>query len=187
MNKQNLFLDFDDTIVNSTKAICQCYNHLYSFHADFKEADWAKNKSWDFADTCPLMESDVKKELFRSKMFWEALDFMEDAHGTLFELKDKYNIIIVSLGTLGNLKYKAEWLKVRLPFIDNVILLKNSGTIMDKSFVNMDGGIFIDDVFSNLKSTNASVKYIFGAEKNYNTGSIYPRLLNWMQIGGELL
>jgi 5'(3')-deoxyribonucleotidase len=187
MDKPKLFLDFDDTIVNSSKAICDIYNMLYKDYNGFKPADWTKNVTWDFKDECPLMSQQDKTNLFRSKIFWDNVKLFPDAYNALLALSAKYRIIIVSLGTLKNLSYKALFLKEKLPFIDDVILLKNSGTKMDKSFINMSGGIFIDDVLSNIESSNADKKYVFGKISDYNRTDKYGRLLDWKEVWMELM
>ena len=51
----------------------------------------------------------------------------------------------------------------------------------DKSCVDMSGGIFIDDKLSNLDTSNAKEKIVFGKEYPWNTGNTkYTRVMNWM-------
>lgn len=183
--KPNLFIDFDSTLVDSIETFCEVYNVLYSFHPDFIPADYAKIQRWDFKDICPLID-DVN-EIFSSPIFFALLDFFEDAKEVIKQLNEKYNIIICSIGTPENIALKAIWLKKNLPFVHNYILIHNKGNIMNKSIINMEGGIIIDDVASNLESSNASRKICFGQVYPWNERWQGERVKNWKEIGSLLL
>ena len=43
-NRLKLFIDFDDTIVETMRTYCTTYNHLYKNHPDYKFADYTKVK-----------------------------------------------------------------------------------------------------------------------------------------------
>lgn len=112
---------------------------------------------------------------------------MPNAKEVIEELVNKYEIYIVTIGTINNLVFKARWIERNLPFIKNLILIRNDGVQMNKSIINMQDGIFIDDVETNLKSTNASVKYCFGKIYEWNKEWNGNRLLNWNEIKNTLL
>lgn len=95
--KQNLFIDFDSTLVDSIKTFCYVYNHLYQYHSNFKPADYTKIQRWDFKDVCPLVQ-DVN-EIFESQYFFKRLEFFPYAKEVVHELSKKYNVIICSIGT----------------------------------------------------------------------------------------
>lgn len=160
MNKEKLFLDIDGTITDSIKAYCQTYSDIYQFHDNFKQPDWTKVEKWDLSDQCPLETN--PEYIFSHHKFFKYLNFIdEDMKDVLFELSRKYQIIIVSIGTAHNLAYKSVWLNDNLPFIKDYILLRNNGCIMDKSMIDMSKGIFVDDVDSNLLTSNARWKICF--------------------------
>jgi 5'(3')-deoxyribonucleotidase len=114
---------------------------------------------------------------------------MPNAKEVLKELNNKYNIIICSIGTNMNLSRKAKWINQYLPFIKNCILINNGNSLMDKSIVNMKDGILIDDVGSNLISSNAKYKICFGKIFPWNAElpQDYIRIADWKDIENYLL
>lgn len=186
MSKPKLFLDFDNTIVNSDKVYCSLYNWLYSTNKDFRYADWTKVRERSYADQCPLAVNDVK-EMFEMAEFFMNLEFFPQAKETIEKLNEDYEIIIVSIGTPKNLSLKSLWLEENLPFVNKYILLNNGENLIDKSIVDMEGAIFIDDVASNLTSSNADVKLCFGgkADKNRDWNGLWKK--EWIEVKKLLL
>jgi len=189
--KYNLFLDFDDCIVNSSKAYCDAYDMRYKHVAGYKPANYLNNKRWDFGEECPLAIDRID-DMFASFEFFHVLEFMPDAYEVLEELNEKYKIIIASVGTYGNISRKSLFIKEKLPFIKNSVLLVNDGVKMDKGIVNMNvnnkyESIFIDDVYSNLKTSNANSKICFGEIKDWNIKWQDARCKNWKEIARKLL
>lgn len=187
MSKQKIFLDFDNVIVNSTLKFCSCYNRIYRYHQNFVPAQWQEVNQWNFNDECPLV-TDVE-EIFRSTMFFDHLPFINDnTYEVLKELNEKYHIIIASIGTYGNISLKSQWVGEYLPFIKDSIFLVNNGSKMNKSLINMKDSIFIDDVVSNLNSSNAKYKIVFGDVHSWNEDwNDEDRCLNWTEVRELLL
>lgn len=185
MDKKKLFLDFDNTIVNSTKAYCDVYNFVYKDCKEFKKAEWYKVEKYDLTDQCPLATT---RHIFSDEMFFDVLELMDKyTYDILRELSKKYQIIICSIGTFTNISYKTKWIKDKLPMVKDAVMITNSNCQMDKSIVDMSGSIFIDDVESNLISANAEYKLIFGDEYEWNHPSKYSRVANWKDIKRLLL
>jgi 5'(3')-deoxyribonucleotidase len=188
VNKQKLFLDVDSTIIHSPKAICACYNELYKSHPDFKPALWWENTKWHMKDIMPLVND--CNDIFSLPIFFEKCEFINDNTKEIIEkLCKKYEVIICSIGTSGNIAYKSLWLKVNLPCIKEYILLvKNGKCDMDKSSIDMSGdSIFIDDVVSNLESSNAKYKICFGDTYEWNENWKGAWAINWTDIEKLLL
>lgn len=185
MSKQKLFVDFDLTIADSIKAFTDYYNCLYKTYPDFKPANPDKITSYDFKCICPLMPNSEK--VFGKELFFNFLELMPDAYGILKKLNDKYKIIIVSIGNPMNISKKILWIEKYLPFIKDCILITNEGCKMNKSVVNMKDSIFIDDIPSNLKSTNAERKILFGKIYPWNKGWEGEHIPNWKEIENKLL
>lgn len=180
--KPKLFLDFDSTIVDTNKAFCEYYNRYYSNREGFVPADHTTCEVWNFLDTCPLAEKDVN-HIFGRKILFELLDPYKNAYQVLERLSHQYEIIIVSIGTFLNISEKSKWIKDYLPFIKESILLgKDSDVKMNKSTVNMQGGTFIDDVKSNLDSSNADRKILFGKTFDWNKDWEGEHLRSWLEI-----
>ena len=182
--KYNLFLDFDDTLVLSSKAYCDAYNIRYKRVDGFKKANYLNNKLWDFGEECPLAIERID-DMFASFEFFHVLEFMPDAYEVLRELNEKYKIIIASV---GNISRKSLFIKEKLPFIKNSVLLVNDGVQMNKEIINMSGdSIFMDDVYSNLKSSNAALKFCFGGVKPWNEEWEGLRISNWQSTRNYLI
>ena len=171
MDKQKLFVDFDNTITNSTKAFCEIYNYIYEYHKNFVKARWEYVNEWDFKDECPLLKDDENmiQDIFASDAFFENLEFLnESTYEALRKLSERYEVILVTIGTFENIALKTQWIAENLPFIKECIFIVNNGCKMDKSTINMHGGIFLEDHYSNLKSSNASTKICVGKTYSWN-------------------
>ena len=190
MNRRKIFVDFDNTIANSTETFCFFYNEFYKNHPNFKEAKWWKINQWNFSDQCTLLNGDNEnvEEIFASELFFEKLDFLNgNTYVILKQLCLEYEVIIVTIGTHQNVALKTMWIKENLPFIKECVFLVNDGCKMNKSIVNMRGGLFLDDVYSNLISSNADVKICVGDEYSWNKDWLGLRCINWTDIGNLLL
>lgn len=189
MNK--LFLDFDNVITSSTEVFCKVYNILYQAYPDFIHADWTKVNEWNFSSQCTLLKSDSDVlEIFEDQLFFDYLKFINDnTYDVIKSLNDKYKIIIVTIGTPTNLAKKAKYLHEKLPFIKDYVLLYNETCEMCKQIVKMDypDSVFIDDVTSNLDSSNAKHKIIFGKEYPWSQTNGYKRCFNWSEVEKLLL
>lgn len=184
-----LFIDFDDTIIETMRTYCRVYNFLYQFNKNYKFADYTKVTQWDFSDVCPLTIEDPN-EIFESPLFFNTATLQPNANEILKELNKKYELYIVTIGTPRNIELKARWIGKRLPFIDNLILLYNKEIKMDKSIIDMSGGILIDDHINNLHSSNAQMKVCFngsGRELPWNKNWKGIMVNTWIELEDVLL
>ena len=184
MEKIKLFLDFDSTIVDSVGAYVRTYNQIFKNHPDFKMGN-TNVKQYNMKDQCPLIE--YPNDIFSSKNFFNNLKFInKNTLDILNILSLKFDIRICTIGTPNNISLKTKWISDKIPFIKQFYLLCNNfedkKCIMDKSIIDMSGGIFIDDIFENLDSSNAEYKFIFGKEYPWSTTNKYGRLLNWESV-----
>ncbi|OHD22842.1 MAG: hypothetical protein A2Y34_04440 [Spirochaetes bacterium GWC1_27_15] len=189
--KTKIYLDMDNTLTNSTKGFCEAYNIIYRYHKGFKSAQWELVNTWNFENQCPNLtsHSDVL-EIFESPVFFKLLKLINsNTYEVVRELNNKYQIIIASIGTPKNLSLKSLYLKETLPFIKDYILINNEGCKMDKAIIQMNypDSIFIDDVTTNLDSSNAQNKFIFGLEYPWSETKNYSRLWNWTDVANKLL
>jgi 5'(3')-deoxyribonucleotidase len=176
--KKDLYIDFDSTIVNSDKAICKIYNEQYKDDPLFTPAKWQEHRNWSYKYTCPLIHHyhdnpvQVIQDYYGSKDFFDSLEFYDNAKEVITELKKDYKIIICTSAFPKNASRKVLWIEEHLPEVDEIIILiDKSGLGYGKSRVPMmeKDAIFIDDHPKNLKSTNASQKYLFKfKETDYN-------------------
>ena len=178
-----MFIDMDSTITNSVKSFCDTYNKIYQYYPDFKLADPNKLQRYDLKDICPLVCNPL--DIFDHDLFFKHLEFINDnTYEVLEKLNRKYQLIIVTIGTPINLSKKSIWLSERLPFIKDYILLFDDGCKMDKSIVEMSGvgNIFMDDVDSNLISSNCENKVLFGKRFEWNIGWDGGWCLDWSEV-----
>ncbi|MCK9331017.1 MAG: hypothetical protein M0Q94_14170 [Candidatus Cloacimonetes bacterium] len=183
INKPKFFVDFDCTITDSIKAFSDTYNYRYRYHPEFKPADPNKIQRYNFEDICPLVKNALN--IFEDELFFKYLKFINDnTYEVLRKLNEKYQLIICSIGTPENAAYKALYLKDKLPFIKDYILITNQNCKMDKGIVNMKDAIFMDDIPSNLISSSAKNKILFGKIYPWNKEGLnkYEHCLNWSEV-----
>lgn len=181
MEKRKLFIDFDSTITNSIKRICEMYNEEYVNHPKFKPARWQFVETWDFKDECPLAPNGIITYYFnRADFFNEKLEFMENAKDIIDKLRYKFDIYIPSLGYKDNLYYKEEWLKEKLPYAKYIPC--NFNNVEDKKHIDMSDSILIDDCAKNLESSNADIKICYGDIYDWNKDWKGKRCWNWYEV-----
>lgn len=183
MNKVKMFVDFDNSLVNTTKKFCEIYSELYKNHIDFIQPKWQLVDKYNFSDQCPLIEK--VEEIFKMELFFKDLEFINpNTYEILEELNEKYQIIICSIGEYQNISYKTMWVKENLPFIKDSIFIVNEGCKMTKSLANMSdlNSIFIDDVESNLISSNAPYKILFGELHQWNKNWTGQHCIDWSSV-----
>ena len=186
-----LFLDCDGTLTSSCKAFCEAYNIIYKYHKCFTPANWELVREWNMQDQCTCLKShsDVL-EIFESPVFFKLLKLINNnTYEVVREINNKYQIIVASIGTPKNLSLKSLYLKETLPFIKDYILISNEGCKMNKEIIQMNypDSIFIDDVTTNLDSSNAQNKFIFGLEYPWSQTKNYHRLWDWTDVANKLL
>lgn len=186
LSKPKLFLDFDCTIIDSIKAYCDVYNELFKHHPEFKQANWWQCEKYNLSDVCPLVKE--PNDIFANKMFFEQCEFINDNTKDIIQkLSEEYKIVICSIGRPKNISYKVLWIEENLPFITNYVMITNDTCKMDKSIVDMNNAIFIDDVSANLFSSNAKYKICFGDIYEWNCDWQGKRCFNWTDIERLLL
>lgn len=184
--KPKIFIDFDNSIVNTTRSYVDTYNMLYKFHPKFKKATYDV-KQYDLKDQCPLVKS--VDDIFSSKLFFHNLRFINsNTKEILKKLSEDFDLIICSLGTPKNNALKSLWLSKQLPFVEQYMLVTNNyadrNCKLDKSLVNMQNAIFIDDMPKNLDSSNAKYKILFGKEYlwNHSDNKQHIKCINWDNV-----
>lgn len=149
---KHIYLDFDETCVNSIDSVLIQLNRRYGTNYNMYDVN-----TWNFNNIFPNIVSIEIEEIFDSREFFDRLTY-KDGVGKFIE-KHLDIITIVTKGNAMNLLLKELWIKHKFPTIDFVGL---EGTVMDKSMVKMGlGALHIDDNQDNLKSTDAEYKIMF--------------------------
>ena len=177
--KIRLFLDFDGVIVNTIRAIVDMYKEDFCAYSDYEDIDWSEINSWEFTELKAATPEYIN-HYFNQPRFFEKVQWMPWARETIDKLKDICDITIVSSGFSPNLRLKEKWVKDNMSYADFIGV--NFKQNKDKSSVDMSGGIFIDDCFSNLSTSNASICVCFGDVYPWNEQWNGIRCANWCDV-----
>lgn len=185
MNKPTIFLDCDNCIINSTRRLCDILNHRFK-----TKVKWQDVKKFNLTDQFDVSKEDVL-DIFDSGNFWAYIEdyIIPDCRDVLTILSEDYDIIAVSIGSYNNISNKAQFLKEHFPMVKQFIGLASGGElIMDKSVLDMsgEGNYFIDDVLSNIVSSNCPNRILFSEDLLVNqwNGQLDSSKLvgSWMEI-----
>jgi hypothetical protein len=155
--KINLFVDADDTILNSSETIIDMLNEKYGIEPKKTVEDLA---DWNYRSIQKNMTSEEVFKMYDSEEFFERVQIIKDFENFIWDNLDNLNVKIISKGHPINLALKADFFKREMPYSDFIPLLFNECHSFDKSSVDMRGGIQIDDRTDCLLSTNASIKIL---------------------------
>ena len=187
--KQRFFIDIDNTMIDTIDAFCSVYNKLYCNHPNFKTAQSDLVNVYNFSDQCPLVKNVL--EIFEHELFFKfAQPINNNTYEILEKLTDKFQLTPCSIGTPKNVAHKAHYLEKHFPFIKDYVLITNQGCQMNKGIVNMEGAIFLDDIPSNLLSSNCNEedKYLFGKIYPWNCEGWNGKWVrDWSEVGEMLL
>lgn len=166
-----IFLDCDDTIMNSSECIIGLLNKKNGTNKTIKDLKDFHYRSIDKT----LTDEDVIK-LFESDEFWDSVDY----NNGFLEIKDfidtNFDVEVVSCGTELNLKKKKEKLKP-LGYKFTGILIKDDSNLCKKC-IDMQNGIQIDDNMSSMSNTNAAIKILFQNNNDFTWNKPKPNADN---------
>ena len=193
MSKTKLFLDFDNTIVDTIAAVVSLYNEDYSSHDGFIPINPKVVTSWEFKE-CNLATYGEIDKYFGDERFFQRIKLYPGARQALRSLSHMYNIAIVSHGYAKNLKLKEKWVKDKLfkEIFDSSCNAEFIGVdwkeYSDKSHVDMSDSIFVDDSIKNLKTSNAKYKILYGEYMDWNNmKNEFIRCKNWKNLTRQIL
>ena len=152
--KINLYVDFDSTMVNSTKKMVEILNAKFGTNHN-----WEDIKQYDAKDLFPDCTRQDMLDVFASESFFEDLEIFDDCISTIQKYEDRFNIYIPTIGTSKNLFYKQKWCENNLPFAYKFIGIEKEG--VGKDSIDMSNSILIDDHVDNLRTSNAAIKILY--------------------------
>lgn len=176
-----LFIDFDNTIANSSEVIVDMLNEHFGKNENFE-----KLRKYDFSDLFPECSYLDIEKFFNSDEMFERLKIFPNMIETVDAFKDFFDeISIVTIGTKDNLENKKRFLKennLELTFYG----IENNGR-SDKSSVDMHNGVFIDDHIGCLHSSNAKIKILMKNVENGEWNKVEPNddiyvVNNWYEV-----
>ena len=176
-----LFIDFDNTIANSSEVIVDMLNEHFDKNENFE-----KLRKYDFSDLFPECSYWDIEKFFNSDEMFERLKIFPNMIETVDAFKDFFDeISIVTIGAKDNLENKKRFLKennLELTFYG----IENNGR-SDKSSVDMHNGVFIDDHIGCLHSSNAKIKILMKNVENGEWNKVEPNddiyvVNNWYEV-----
>lgn len=193
MSKTKLFLDFDNTIVDTIAAVVSLYNEDYSSHDGFVSINPKDVTSWEFKE-CNLATYEEIDKYFGDERFFQRIKLYPGARQALRSLSHMYDITIVSHGYAKNLELKKKWIKDKLfkEIFDSNCNAEFIGVDWkehsDKSHVDMSNSIFVDDSIKNLETSNAKHKILYGEYMDWNNmNNKFIRCKNWKNLLRQIL
>jgi hypothetical protein len=71
-----------------------------------------------------------------------------------------------------------------MPFIEKAYFIYDENCELDKSMIDMSGGIIVDDCAANLESSNAEIKILFDNDFDWNANCTnYDfRTYDWLEL-----
>lgn len=179
VNGIKLYIDIDNTLIDSIQAICDLYNQDFCYYKDFVPVHACEINTYEFKELKCAKHKTID-QYFNQPRFFDQVQFMPYAKEVLDNLKWKYEIILVSMGYSPNLRAKEVWIKENIPYAAFVgcDMKKHK----DKSHIDMANSIFIDDSANNLRTSNARYKIVFGDEYPWNKDWEGKRCYNWLDV-----
>ena len=193
-------------IVNSIDAIISLYNDDFQAYPNYCHIKSSDIHTWNFEE-CNCGSREIFDTYFNTPRFFNNLKFMEHADTFIWLLSYQFNFVIVSHGNYPNLQLKKKWIDRNLKISINGTKMVNQGSVDfigvdfkdydDKSHVDMSDGIFVEDTYDNLLTSNAKYKIVFGEQYPWNieneayrsmeSGESYVRCLDWMELYQEII
>ena len=166
VEKLKLFVDFDNTIANTSKAVVEILNKRYGTNSDYR-----KLYKYDFQDLFPGLSKKELCAIFNSKELFDTIEFVDGCKDTLSSLQEYFDIHVVTVITQKeNLSYKQEWLSSHFGNKLKITGVFDCHSDTEKRQIDMKNGIMIDDRIQVLKNVNAKVKILFrnGTDVEWN-------------------
>ncbi len=175
--KQDIYIDFDGTLVDTVKCIVDLYNEDFCEYEEFKKIDDTQIDTWDF-DELNLTTREYINNYFNQPRFFKKIEFFNDSLWKLEIINKYFNINIISMGNKPNLKLKEKFIKDKLPYCNFIGV--DFKEYKDKKHIDMSNSYaLIDDNIDILLTSNAPRKICFGEEKGWNREWDGERLIYW--------
>lgn len=182
--KRKLYIDVDNTFLDSIGRITAMYNEDFSAYPKYKFVHPCQINTWGFEEL-KLADKDYINMYFNQPRFFKNVGFMDNAKEVVDRLKEHFDITFVSMGSYANLRLKEKWLKENVPYAKFKGL--NTETYYDKSSIDMSDGVQIDDMTKMLETSNAATKICFGDDYPWNESCNFHRCRNWYDVGRYLM
>jgi len=157
-NKIPVYLDFDNTIVDSTERLIFLLNQYYNTNKNYKDV-----KRYNCSDLFPNITQNLILDMFDKEEFFNDLSIFPNCKEVLLKYKENFDYQITTICTEKSLIHKKEYLNKELfPCIFTLNGIIKNGT--GKEMIDMSNGIIIDDHIDNIRSSNAKYKILYKGE-----------------------
>ncbi len=160
-----IYLDFDNTIVESNRRVIEIINKRYGTSKEENDL-----LDYGYQSIYPITNEE-KLGIYDSDEFFEGLELKPNILKVLLNYMQKYKIVITTKGTFDNLCKKKAWIENNLPCQLGFIGITNDS--FSKSSVDMSNGIQIDDVVDAL-DTNAKLHILYKSGNNFPWQKVKP-------------
>lgn len=186
-NKIKLFIDADDTILESSKAFINIINRQDNINPP---KTYDELRDWKYKSLFPYMTNEKIIEVYDSEEFFDAVKINSDFEKFYLEHENDFEFYIVTKGHKTNIEHKQKYFEKYLPKAKVVgchFDLKEVENF-DKSHIDMDYGIQIDNRTDCLMGTNANMKILFKNNREFywnrthNVNEPIYIMNNWKEI-----
>jgi len=166
-HKIKLFIDADDTILESSKTVVDILNERFKINPPKTYNDV---KDWKYNSIYYQCTNEIVNEIYDSKIFFEKVKIYPDFINFYNNHENDFEWYIVTKGRKSNIEHKQKYFKKYLPKAKVVgcrFNNNNKNENYDKSHINMNYGIQIDDRTDCLIGTNANIKILFKNNREF--------------------
>ena len=170
--KIKLFIDADDTILESSKAFIDIVNQQDNINPP---KIYEELRDWKYRSLFPYMTSERIFEIYDSEDFFNIVKLNPDFESFYLKHENDFEWNIVTKGHKSNIEHKQKYFKKHLPKAKVIGCRFNSieEQNFDKSHIDMDYGIQIDDRTDCLIGSNANIKILFKNNQEFNWNRTY--------------
>lgn len=186
-NKQILVVDWDSTVIDTSKTIINLHNKLFE-----NKIEYIKDHDWKFK---PMINSEEElKELFKlfdNEHFYDkgVIEPINNAIESIKMLSETYKIVICSKHEVSRRKLTRKYIEETFKNHDVSVKFVNSFNEKANLFKNKDVKAVIDDKIECFEGfSDDCIKILFGDyqwNRNYNGN--YSKISDWVLVTELLL
>lgn len=147
MDKEKIYVDADDVILNTSEVIIEFLNNLYNINPPKNINDL---KDWKYKSIYRDVDMNIVNHYWETDDFFKKVEINKTFLNFYQESKDIYEWIIFTQGTKINLEKKQQYFSKYLPDIKFI----GVDVCQNKNQFDLSDGIQIDDNYKNLLSNS---------------------------------
>ena len=178
-----IFVDFDDTIVDSVENVIRIANNRYGQKVTINDIiQWSFDGVYDGVDSQDIVN------IFYEDDFFKTLKLKDHALITLSKLSARNEIIIATKTTRDGLIKKYKWIKENLKHVCKHIDLMGFNLEQTKYIPSMEESIMIDDNVQFLEESRAKYQIFYNNHRPFDETQQWNGLEvdNWWDLENML-